>query len=449
MILFRRKKGDSKGDEVKEDEEVRSQPRSQPKHQSYAEVNLEGLIAMLDKLGMEGDDDGSKSRDNAYAYAGVREAAKIASRFNQHIDSLKGVSEGLKRRAIRGELTPQLKGIVERARDTVVSVIVEVSKPLPEPKGMSDITLIQDKARRVLNRIGDVSGSHRRILYEFFPAEARALKDILMAMKSDVDALDGIARSLDEHVSSYSKCRDRIARLVQMEQEMKTFYAKMKEMRDSFATLEQERAEVERMREVILNTNEYIEVDRMLSNVRMEYDRLLAEIARDFSRLSKAISKYEYEVGFEKDEYAILKAVIDEPSRLKDVEADVIRDMLGRLSDIIASGRLYLKNPEKDIENVHTLIDRLEHYIGKCREYEGMLKIYMERITPYQDRLKVIDADLERIKREMDRVRGMLEEYAKRASSLKSAMDEEIKQLTSDIYRIYGLNVRIRLDYLD
>jgi archaellum component FlaC len=139
----------------------------------------------------------------------------------------------------------------------------------------------------------------------------------------------------------------------------------------------------------------------------------------------------------------MLKAVMDEPARLKDVNADVMRDVLGRVSDGIASGRLHLKNPDKDIENVYSLMDRLEYYINKCKEYEGIMSIYGGRIMPYKDRLKIIDGDLERVEREMGRVRGMLEEYSKRVDSLKSAMDVEVQQLTDEIYRIYGLNVRI------
>lgn len=433
MVLFRRKdKGDQGEGRDREDGDV----KSQHKNQSYLEVNLEGLIAVLDRLDMEGS---SKSRNNT----SIGEAIKIARRFNQHIDSLKGVSEGLKRRAVRDELTLQLKGIVERARDTITNVIVEVCKPLPEPEGIKDIVLTSDKAKRMLNRIGDALGSHRRILYEFFPAEARALKDILMAMKRDVDMLDSIAKSIDEHTSSHSRCRDRIVRLMQMEQEINTFNAKMKEMREELDTLEQEKVEVKRMREAMLKTGEYIELERIISNARIEYDRLLADVARDFSRLGRAISKYAYEIGFEEEEYEMLKAVMDEPTRLKDINADMMRDVLGRLGDVIASGRLRLKNPEKDIENVHSLMDRLEYYINKCKEYEGIMSIYSERIMPYKDRLKIIDGDLESLEREMGRVRDVLEEYSKRVDSIKSAMDVEVQQLTDEIYRIYGLNVRI------
>jgi chromosome segregation ATPase len=438
MVLFRRKgkgdQGEGRGRD-REEEDV----KSQHKDRSYLEVNLEGLMAVLDRLDMEGSGS-SKSIDNT---SNVREAIKIARRFNQHIDALKGVSEGLRRRVVRDELTLQLKGIVERARDTITNVIVEVSKPLPEPEGVNDIALISDKAKRMLNRIGDALGSHRRILYEFFPAEARALKDILIAMKRDVDVLDSIAKSIDEHASSHSRCRDRIVRLMQMEQEINAFNAKMKEMREELDTLEQERVEVKEMREAILKTSEYIELERIISNARIEYDRLLADVARDFSRLSRAISKYAYEIGFEKEKYEMLKAVMDEPARLKDVNTDVIRDVLGRVSDGIASGRLHLKNPEKDIENVYSLMDRLEYYINKCKEYEGIMSIYSGRIMPYKDRLKIIDGDLERVEREMGRVRGMLEEYSKRVDSLKSAINVEVQQLTDEIYRIYGLNVRI------
>ncbi|GBC72907.1 hypothetical protein HRbin04_00302 [archaeon HR04] len=435
MVLFRRKdKGDQREGRDREDGDV----KSQHKNQSYLEINLEGLMAVLDRLDMEGGGS-SKSRDNT----SIREAIKIARRFNQHIDSLKGVSEGLRRRAVRDELTLQLKGIVERARDTITNVIVEVCKPLPEPEGINDIALTSDKAKRMLNRIGDALGSHRRILYEFFPAEARALKDILMAMKRDVDVLDSIAKSIDEHASSHSRCRDRIVRLMQMKQEINTFNAKMNGMREELDTLEEKKVEVKRMREAILKSSEYIELERIISNARIEYDRLLADVARDFSRLGRAISKYAYEIGFEEEEYEMLKAVMDEPTRLRDVDVDVMRDVLGRLGDGIASGRLHLKNPEKDIENVHSLMDRLEYYINKCKEYEGIISIYSERIMPYKDRLKIIDGDLEHVEREMGRVRGMLEEYGKRVDSLKSAMDVEVQQLTDEIYRIYGLKVRI------
>lgn len=436
MILFRRK--DRGG--VKREGEGREESGSQP----HLEVNLEGLRTMVDRLHMDKE---SSSRNGGVSTSSVREAIQIAKRFNQHIDSLKYVSEGLQRRRISADIPTQLKGIIERARSTVSSVIVEVIKPIPEPSGINDIVLIQESARRVLNRIGDASGSHRRILYEFFPVEARALKDILMAMKKDIDALDGIARGIDEHVSSYSRCRDRIARLMKMEQEIKVYNARMREMRSTLNTLEERMAEVERKRVGVCNEQEYIELTNMLSKARMEYDRLLSDIARDFSRLSRAVSKYAYEIGFDREQYAVLKAVMDEPARLRDVRVDVVRDALARLRDGITSGRLHLKNPEKDLENIQSLMDVLERYIGMCNEYEGMMSVYRERIAPYEDTLKGIDVELERIGREIRRVRDTLQDYAGKVSTIRSTMDAEVEQLKDDVYRLYGLRVRITVDF--
>ncbi|MEM4714668.1 MAG: hypothetical protein QXW85_00920, partial [Candidatus Nitrosocaldus sp.] len=224
MILFRRKDRRGEGREKEEGE-----AKSQPPYQSHLEVNLEGLRAIVDRLNMEKEIGSSSSSNNkdGLSTTSVREVIQIARRLNQYIDSLKGISEGLQRRRMSADVTPQLKGIIERARSTIASVIDEVSKPIPEPTGINDIVLIQERAKRTLNRVGDASGSHRKVLYEFFPSEARALKDVLMAMKKDVDTLEGIARGIDEQISSYSRCKDRIARLVQMEREIKAYSTKI------------------------------------------------------------------------------------------------------------------------------------------------------------------------------------------------------------------------------
>ncbi|MEM1941621.1 MAG: hypothetical protein QW248_02010 [Candidatus Nitrosocaldus sp.] len=440
MILFRRKDRRGEGREKEEGE-----AKSQPPYQSHLEVNLEGLRAIVDRLNMEKEIGSSSSSNNkdGLSTTSVREVIQIARRLNQYIDSLKGISEGLQRRRMSADVTPQLKGIIERARSTIASVIDEVSKPIPEPTGINDIVLIQERAKRTLNRVGDASGSHRKVLYEFFPSEARALKDVLMAMKKDVDTLEGIARGIDEQISSYSRCKDRIARLVQMEREIKAYSTKIMEMKSTLDALESKRAEIEKSRMSLRNTDEYIELENSLSKAKIEYDRLLVDIARDFSRLGRVVSKYAYEIGLDREHHAMLKAVMAEPSRLKDVRADMMRDVLRRLSDGITSGRLHLKNPEKDVENIHGLMDRLEYYVGKCKEYDEMMSVYRERIAPYNDILEGMDADLERIGREVDRIKDMIKEYNGKASALRSTMGEEIEQLEDDVYRIYGLKVKI------
>ncbi len=443
MIFFRRKsREEGNGKEGEEGGDAKPQHHI---YQSYLEVNLEGLRVMIDRLNMEKESNDTNSKD-AGIPASISEAIQIARRFNQHIDSLKSVSEVLKKRRVSADATPQLKGIIERVRSTIASVIDEVSRPIPEPKDINEIALIKERGRRILDRIGDVLGSHRKILYEFFPSEAKALKDILMVMKSDVDTLESIAKGIDEQISSYSRCKDRIARLVQMEQEIKSYGKKMSEMNDMLDALERKRVEIEKSRISVSSEGEYIELENNLSKVKIEYDRFLADIARDFSRLGRVVSKYAYEIGFDREYDVILKAVMDKPSELKDVRAEVMRDILLRLSDSIRSGRLHLKNPEKDIDNIHGLMDRLEYYIDKCKEYEEMISHYREMITPYWDTLKGIDAELESIKRDIYNVKDTIREYNSKISTMRSTMDAEIERLKDDIYKIYGLKVKLNVN---
>ncbi|MCS6768296.1 MAG: hypothetical protein RMJ59_02130 [Candidatus Nitrosocaldus sp.] len=438
MILFGRR-GDGKGREGEVDdgdkgESAQHQPKPDSQPRSSMEVSLEEFMTMVDRL--------DTSRDSTPK---VREAIHITRRLNQHMDALNGVAEALLKRKISTDLTPQMRGMVERARSTVASVIVEVSRPIPEPAGLGEIALVQERASRVLNRIGDILGSHRRILYEFFPGDARALKDTLMAMKRDVDTLDGMVKGIDEEASLHSRFRDRVARLVQAEREIKVHSAKIRELKGMLDALEARRATIERRRDEVSKAQGYAELKGMLSKARSEYDALLSDIAREFSRLSRVISKYAYEVGFEREQYSALKAVMDEPSRLGHVSIYAVRDALARLRDGIASGRLHMKNPEKDMENVQDLMERLEAYAVKCREYERVIASYSERIAPHEEMLRGIDADLEHIDREIRDARDMLDDYSSRIDALRSTLSEEVERLMDDAYGLYGLNVRIRI----
>ncbi|MFN4337348.1 MAG: hypothetical protein ACK4FV_07220 [Candidatus Nitrosocaldus sp.] len=444
-MIFFRKKNKEEGIGKEKEEEGGDTNSQHHIHQSYLEVNLEGLRAMIDRLNMEKGSNNINSKD-AGIPTSIKEAIQIARRFNQHIYSLKSVSEGLQKRKVSADVTPPLKGMIDRARSTIASVIDEVSRPIPEPKDINDIVLIKERTRRILDRVGDLVGSHRKILYEFLPSEAKALKDVLMAMKNDVDTLESIAKGIDEQISSYSRCKDRIARLVQMEQEIKAYGKKIMEMKGTLDALERKRVEIEKSRVSISSEGKYMELENNLSKVKIEYDRLLADIARDFSRLGRVVSKYAYEIGFDRESYAILNAVMYEPSRLKDTRVEVMGDILLRLSDSITSGRLRLKNPEKDIDNIHGLMERLGYYIDKCKEYEEMVSLYRERITPYKDMLKGIDADIEHIEREIYNVKDIIKEYDSKISMMRSTMDVEIERLRDDIYKIYGLKVNINVN---
>jgi hypothetical protein len=163
--------------------------------------------------------------------------SKIVDEVNLLIRELHELARDMERSKGKyksSELSTHIIATIERSKHTLISVISS-SKQLSVEynyRSLRDlhqgILSLQSSIAKILKSIGDAAGSHRRVLYEFFPKEAKALKDILLSLKGKEDEMHSMERLIKERLDTIERCINLISKV-------KSSYKEYKGIEESIA----------------------------------------------------------------------------------------------------------------------------------------------------------------------------------------------------------------------
>jgi len=104
-----------------------------------------------------------------------------------------------------------------------------------------------------------------------------------------------------------------------------------------------------------------------------------------------------------------------------------------------------VKNPEKDIENISTLISNMHQYIDTYKEHYARIQVLNAKTSS-------IDADLDRLHTELERIRtdvaqneSFLNDYTQKLKQTKSAINSELDSIIERIDKATGSRIKVTI----
>ncbi len=268
-----------------------------------------------------------------------------------------------------------------------------------------------------MTKLGEVTGSHRRVIYELFPTQAKRLKSELERLKEDSERLNSIVDDYNERVLIFKKSKERIASITNAEREIARVEEERQDLALKIKTAKTKEDHIIKRLEEARGDREYTNNITLLNKLKDEYKALLYDLNQSYSNITRVINKYDYTLGIEKVKRGILLKM-DKPSTITSDELPILTELLNDILKSIRDSRIELKNAEKAISNLEGLIRRLPDYIVKAKEYEQSIDDAINRVRPLDDGIKRFEHDLNIIRSEIEMLNARDREYTNRVEEL-------------------------------
>ncbi len=337
------------------------------------------------------------------------------------------------------ELSTHIIATIERSKHTLISVISS-SKQLSVEynyRSLRDlhqgILSLQSSIAKILKSIGDAAGSHRRVLYEFFPKEAKALKDILLSLKGKEDEMHSMERLIKERLDTIERCINLISKV-------KSSYKEYKGIEESIATVNSRLDELRSKERDILAAIAEIDDDHdyklmrdMQDKYKHRYSMLLNDLSKAIAKIARAINKYSYEIGFSREEMSILERVTGNTEDIMNIDKDRLIAILRKVYEALYTSRIQMKDSDKDAKNILMLIDGIDGYIIELKKYNDALNDLNSRMAKYTTKLHELKILLDSTRRDIKDAEDKLLSYTRSLESLSVSIDKDMNGIKNII----------------
>lgn len=376
---------------------------------------------------------------------------QIKGRIQIVINAIKALGDQLTKVEIDKEkIGEQYIPVINDAKQTLLLAIQkETSEQLPEIKRFDDVLILRDRANRLLNRLGDTSGSHSRVIHSFFGKYAKILKFQLGFLDKEIKNLNEIINRYTEKTSSFAECSASMSKITAALKESNELARKGEETRNELNVLKAKEAELAKKINDTRNSESFsrYKIDKEeLGKVKKDAERVLLEIDAAFSRISRPLSKYTYEVGLDKESNNLVQSVMEDPSKLiHDAKTEQLVEILKKVREAVQQGKIVVKNPSKDIENINSLMTNMQQYIDA---YKG----HYAKMQDLNAKTSLMDAQLDRLQKEHESIRSdlvqkesFLNDYTKKLEQTKSSISSELNSITERIVKATGSRITVKI----
>jgi predicted nucleic acid-binding Zn-ribbon protein len=368
--------------------------------------------------------------------------SKIVDEVNSLIRELHELARDMERSKGKyksSELSTHIIATIERSKHTLISVISSSKQLSVEYNYRSlrylhqGILSLQGSIAKILKSIGDAAGSHRRVLYEFFPKEAKALKDILLSLKGKEDEMHSMERLIKERLDTIERCINLISKV-------KSSYKEYKGIEESIAAFNSRLDELRSKERDILaaiaeidDDHDYKLMREMQDKYKHRYSMLLNDLSKAIAKIARAINKYSYEIGFSREEMLILERVTGNTEDIMNIDKDKLIAILRKVYEALYTSRIQMKDSDKDAKNILMLIDGIDGYIIELKKHNDALNDLNSRMAKYTTKLHELKILLDSTRRDIKDAEDKLLSYTRSLESLSVSIDKDMNGIKNII----------------
>lgn len=384
------------------------------------------------------------------------EASKIqwlAARFEPLRQSTAGIlaalgliADDMEKEKIKLEdLEKRFGSTVETARRTVVSSLRrEASTELIEVKSTADAKKFRERLDSILNRMGEVSGSHSKMLNYFMKKHADKMK----AMFTKIEDLQKEAKStfalFEQERAPAVRCAATVNTITQKIGSIKADEASALSIEETLASLSKDLGNTNRELAEIKASAEFSkarETDEKLDDARKRQEQFRGELSEMFSHVSRALTKYSYNVSKETERR--LQVMSSEPWKMFGHELPEYSALLQEIAKSVRSGQVQLKDSEKilqNLESIHLSLLKLDETAGFLAKEISSLKNQdteaARRAAELEERKTALEQEMEHCRQDLEQKRKQVIEKNAEVDSLLWQVSENLAELTGKRYSV-------------
>jgi predicted nucleic acid-binding Zn-ribbon protein len=383
-----------------------------------------------------------QSIENAKALALASRLSQVRESAVSALQSLESIAGDMDREKIKlEELEKRFGSTAENSKRTVVSSLRrEVSSDLPTIQTAADAKRFKERLESMMNRFGEVSGSHSRMLNYFMKKQADK-------MKGEFGTLDDLLKETKSALSAFEqdrapvvKCGNTINTITQKLASLKSDAASAANMSQTIAEMESEagrsRAELEALR-ASPEFAQAVAAAEKRADVEKRIGEFQAQMSEMFSHITRAFTKYSY--GVSKETERRLSLLTEEPWRMfyeQDISGYEV--LLQDVTTSIGMGKIQLKDSDKILNHLESILSSLPSLQARAKDLSAELATLKQQDVGPVRRAKDLEEAIARYDEEATRGRQSLEQQKRQAAERSAEVDELLMEVSDGIYSLAG-----------
>lgn len=354
---------------------------------------------------------------------GVR-LATIKESAAKSLQVIEGLANDMEHEKIKLEDVEQrFKSAAENARRTVVSALRrEASTELPLPQSANDAKKFKERFEAMMNRFGEVSGSHSKVLNAFMKKHAGKMRDEFEALTKLLNETRVAMSDFEKKRVPIVKCSGILNTASQKASSIKAVEASAQNIENEIARIGSELEELKGELGALKSSPEFEQaraVAQRASDAEMQEEQFHAQLTDLFSHVSRAFTKYSY--GLTKETEARLQMMSAEPWKML-YESDVspYSSLLFEIHKSIDSGKIQLKDSDKILHYLDVILNSLPELQSKAQALKAETDSLRQSDSGLVNRARELEEKIAQHEEELPKRRQNLEQQ-KRQIAEKSA----------------------------
>lgn len=272
----------------------------------------------------------------------------------------------------------KFKPSVESSRKILVSSLKkESSSDFQAPASIQEARIFQARLQSLVDRFGDVSGSHSKLLTTFMKKHTGKVKGEFDTISSLEKRTNKIIDSCEEDRLPVTDCIAALGKTSQLADSIQQQENDLKRLKDETSRLEAEDQDLNKKLVGLEKSSDFESNVKIIKEIRlaqeeeMEFHKYLSDL---FSHVIRALTKYSY--GMSKGTSSKLQILTDTPWKIfqganemreevdhgnqySEVHLDSYKSLLIEVQKAVSSGKITLKDSGKTIKYFDLIIDSL------------------------------------------------------------------------------------------
>ncbi|MGI0005174.1 MAG: hypothetical protein ACREAO_00880 [Nitrososphaera sp.] len=356
----------------------------------------------------------------------------------ESLGSLAKIADAMEKEKIKlEEMEKRFGSTAENSKRTVVSALRrESSAELPAIQTAADAKKFKDRLEATMNRFGEVSGSHSKMINYFMQkradmmrAEFATLNDLLKETRSAVAAFE-------QDRAPVVKCNNTINTILQKAASIRTSEGSVRAGEERIAALEKEIASGKAELEALTTSQEFAQARsaaERLADVQKRQEQFQSHASEMFSHVTRALTKYSY--GVSKETERRLRTMENEPWKIYDDPAPYA-ELLNEVHKAVAAGKLQLKDADKILHNLDAILSSTSEMQKTAAALAEEMKALGD--TGLVQKAGELESQIALQQEELVRDGQSLEQQRRQIAEKNAEVDAHLKEVSGSLESLTG-----------
>lgn len=289
----------------------------------------------------------------------------------------------------------KFKPTVESSRKILVSSLKkEVSSDIPTPTSISEAKKFQESLQSLMERFGDVSGSHSKLLTTFMKKHTGKIKGEFDTISSLEKRTNKIMEYFEEDRRPVADCITVLTRTSQMVDSVRQQENELQRLEDEISRLEAEAQDLARKLDNLERSSDFESASKTVEEIKLaqeeekDFHKYLGDL---FSPVSRALAKYSY--GTSKSTSSRLQLLMETPWKIfeqakehknetdlgqyrdsQSGDLESYKSLLVEVHKAVSTGKITLKGSDKTIKHFEQIVESLPSLNKRSKLISDKLK---------------------------------------------------------------------------